>query len=412
MGIKQTFTSAILFIGLALNLATPQSVIAQDQNTASQSWSKIESKAQGQTVYWNAWGGSELINEYIAWVGKRVWEDNQITLKHVKVTDTADVVSRVLAEKTAGKNAEGSVDLVWINGENFASMKKNGLLFGPFSENLPNYHFVDIENKATTTTDFTIPVDGLEAPWGMAKFNFIYDSARVEQTPNSGAEFLTWAKKNPGRFTYPSPPDYLGSTFLKQVLVETVDDPKILRKEVSDETAFNQSTLALWNYLDQLHPVLWRGGRQFPASSSAQQQLLDDGEVDIHLSFNPGAASSLIKSGELAPSVRTFVFDKGTIGNTHFVAIPYNSSSKEAAMVIANFLMSPEAQARKQDPQYWGDDTVLSIAKLSPEDQKVFSKIELGVATLPPQDLGPTLLEPHPSWMERIEKEWLTRYGQ
>ncbi|WP_082130556.1 ABC transporter substrate-binding protein [Kiloniella spongiae] len=412
MGIKQTFTSAVLFTGLALNFATPQSVIAQDQTTANQDWSKIETKAQGQTVYWNAWGGSELINEYIAWVGKRVSEDNKITLKHVKVTDTADVVSRVLAEKTADKKTEGSVDLVWINGENFASMKKNGLLFGPFTENLPNYRFVDVENKATTTTDFTIPVDGLEAPWGMAKFNFIYDSARVDKTPNSTAELLTWTKNNSGRFTYPSPPDYLGSTFLKQVLVESVKDPKVLRQEVTEETEFKKTTSALWSYLDQLHPTLWRDGKQFPVSSSAQQQLLDDGEVDIHLSFNPGAASSLIKSGELAPSVRTFVFDKGTIGNTHFIAIPYNSSSKEAAMVVANFLMSPEAQARKQDPQYWGDDTVLSIAKLSPEDQKIFADIELGVATLSPQDLGPTLLEPHPNWMERIEKEWLRRYGQ
>ncbi|WP_113772043.1 ABC transporter substrate-binding protein [Kiloniella litopenaei] len=412
MGIKNTFTSAVLITGLVFSVTSPQEGVAQDQSLPTQDWAKIEAKAQGQTLYWNAWGGSELINEYIAWVGKRVWEDNKITLKHVKVTDTADVVSRVLAEKTAGKNTKGSVDLVWINGENFASMKKNGLLFGPFTENLPNYRFVDVENKATTTTDFTIPVDGLEAPWGMAKFNFIYDSARVDNTPNSSAELLIWAQNNSGRFTYPSPPDYLGSTFLKQVLVETVDDPEVLRNEVTNDAEFEKATSALWNYLDQLHPALWRDGKQFPASSSAQQQLLDDGEVDIHLSFNPGAASSLIKSGELAPSVRTFVFDKGTIGNTHFVAIPYNSSSKEAAMVVADFLMSPEAQARKQDPQYWGDDTVLSIAKLSPEDQKIFANIELGVATLSPQDLGPTLLEPHPSWMERIEKEWLTRYGQ
>ncbi len=412
MGIKQTFTSVALLTGLVFSLTATQSVLAQDNNLSNQDWSQIETKAQGQTVYWNAWGGSELINEYIAWVAKRVSEGNKITLKHVKVTDTADVVSRVLAEKTAGKNTEGSVDLVWINGENFASMKKNGLLFGPFTESLPNYRFVDVENKATTTTDFTIPVDGLEAPWGMAKFNFIYDSARVDETPNSAAELLTWAQNNTGRFTYPSPPDYLGSTFLKQVLVETVEDQRILRRKVTDDAEFEKATSALWSYLDRLHPALWRDGKQFPASSSAQQQLLDDGEVDIHLSFNPGAASSLIKSGELAPSVRTFVFDKGTIGNTHFVAIPYNSSSKEAAMVVADFLMSPEAQARKQDPQYWGDDTVLSIAKLSPEDQKIFAEIELGVATLSPQDLGPTLLEPHPSWMERIEKEWLTRYGQ
>ncbi|MEH6632515.1 MAG: ABC transporter substrate-binding protein [Halopseudomonas aestusnigri] len=379
---------------------------------ASGNWTDIKAQAEGQTLYWNAWGGSERINNYISWVGKELWNQHGITLKHVKVTDTADVVSRVLAEKTAGKDSNGSVDLVWINGENFASMKKNGLLFGPFTQNLPNYALVDVDNKATTTVDFMVPVGGLEAPWGMAKFNFMYDSARVKSTPNSISELLAWSEKYPSSFTYPSPPDFLGSTFLKQALLELAADPTILRTKVRKTAIFESITAPLWTYLDKLHPNLWRSGTQFPVSSAAQQQLLDDGEVNIQLSFNPGSASSLIKSGELSSSVRTFVFEKGTIGNTHFVAIPYNSSSKEAAMVAADFLMSPKAQARKQDPEYWGDDTVLAIDKLSAADQEIFASIELGVATLSPQELGPTLLEPHPSWMERIEKEWLKRYGQ
>ncbi|MFD2206960.1 ABC transporter substrate-binding protein [Kiloniella antarctica] len=396
-----------LAAGVFCSLLTQTSAAQIPEN-----WIDIKARAEGQTIYWNAWGGSEQINNYISWVGKELWDKHGITLKHVKVTDTADVVSRVLAEKTADKDSNGTVDLVWINGENFASMKKNGLLFGPFTDKLPNYVLVDTENKATTTMDFTTPVEGLEAPWGMAKFNFIYDSSRIKTTPNSIKEFQNWSEKYPGSFTYPSPPDYLGSTFLKQALLELATDPVILRSKVQDSTIFESTTAPLWAYLDKLHPNLWRSGSQFPVSSAAQQQLLDDGEVSIQLSFNPGAASSLIKSGELAPSVRTFVFEKGTIGNTHFIAIPYNSSNKEAAMVTADFLMSPIAQARKQDPEYWGDDTVLAINKLSADDQKVFSSIELGVATLAPQDLGPTLLEPHPSWMEQIEKEWLKRYGQ
>jgi ABC-type uncharacterized transport system YnjBCD substrate-binding protein len=42
----------------------------------------------------------------------------------VKLDDTANAVAKVLAEKAAGKNEGGSVDLIWINGENFASMKR------------------------------------------------------------------------------------------------------------------------------------------------------------------------------------------------------------------------------------------------------------------------------------------------
>ncbi|MBT4630526.1 MAG: ABC transporter substrate-binding protein, partial [Deltaproteobacteria bacterium] len=88
------------------------------------SWEDIIQKAKGQTIYWNAWGGSEEINAYISWVGSRVKEDHEVTLKHVKIASTADAVSRVLAEKAAGRSSNGSVDLIWINGENFAKMKE------------------------------------------------------------------------------------------------------------------------------------------------------------------------------------------------------------------------------------------------------------------------------------------------
>src|SRR3546814_13467739 len=77
--------------------------------------------------------------------------------------------------------------------------------------------------------------------------------------------------------------------------------------------------------------LLWRGGDAFPASGPAQRQLLDDGEVDIALSFYPSEASSAIASGLLPETARTFVLDGGTIGNTHFVAIPFNATAAEGA---------------------------------------------------------------------------------
>jgi putative thiamine transport system substrate-binding protein len=374
-------------------------------------WQAILAAAKGQTVFWNAWGGDARINAYIAWVGARVGKDHGVTLRHVKLADTADAVARVLAEKTAGKIAEGTVDLIWINGENFAAMKRNGLLFGPFTERLPNYRLVDFDGKPTTRIDFTVPVDGLEAPWGMAKINFIYDSARVMKTPGSVPALLDWAQAHPGRFTYPAPPDFVGSTFLKQVLIELTPDPDLLQREAPDGAGFDRATAPLWHYLDTLHPLLWRDGRSFPASGNAQIQLLDDGEVDIAISFYPSDAASLILNGRLPESARVFVFDGGTIGNTHFVAIPFNARSKEGAMVVANFLLSPEAQARKQDIEVWGDQTVLDMAKLSPADRAMFAPPADNPALLAPADLGPTLLEPHPSWMTRIEAEWQARYG-
>jgi putative thiamine transport system substrate-binding protein len=141
------------------------------------------------------------------------------------------------------------------------------------------------------------------------------------------------------------------------------------------------------------------------------RQLLADDEVDVAFAFNPSDASSAIENGELPDTVRSFVFDAGTLGNTHFVAIPFNANASAGAMVFANFLMSPEAQARKRDPKVWGDPTVLAIDKLDEADRARFAALDLGVATLPPEKLGKTLPEPDPSWVDRIEQEWARRYG-
>ncbi|HXV31454.1 MAG TPA: ABC transporter substrate-binding protein, partial [Sinorhizobium sp.] len=70
-----------------------------------------------------------------------------------------------------------------------------------------------------------------------------------------------------------------------------------------------------------------------------------------------------------------------------------------------------EAQLRKQDPKIWGDPTVLSLAKLPAADRSAFERLDLGLATLKPDELGPALDEPHPTWMTRIEAEWIRRYG-
>ncbi|NNG05653.1 MAG: ABC transporter substrate-binding protein [Inquilinus sp.] len=393
----------------AAALATA-ALVAVPAGAAEEDWQQVLDRARGQTVYFNAWGGSQQINDYIAWVADRVERLYGVELRHTKVSDTADVVSRILAEKTAGRAQGGSVDLVWINGENFAAMRRNALLGAPFAEDLPNFAFVDTAGKPTTLVDFTVPTSGLESPWGMAQLVFIHDTARLAKPPRDLAALLDHLAANPGRFTYPLPPDFLGTTFLKQALVGLVAEPDRLQHP-SDED-FAEVTAPLWAYLDRLHPLLWRGGEAFAPSGASLIQLLDDGEVDIAFTFNPGAASAAIENGELPDTARTFVLKGGTLGNTHFVAIPFNSGARDAAMVVANFLLSPEAQLRKEDPRIWGDPTVLAMDRLPADDRIAFAALPRGIATLPPEALGTPILEPHASWTDALEAEWQRRYGR
>ena len=401
--LNRRHTLALLGGGLAL--AGTNRALAAD-TAASATWDTIAKEARGQTVYFNAWAGAEPINAYIRWAGQQLQERFGVRVEHVKISDAADVVKRVRSEKAMGKT-EGTVDLVWINGENFLAMKREGLLFGPFATALPHYALVDGQGKPTTRLDFAEPVDGMEAPWGMAQLTFLFDSQRTPQPPQNLQELLAFAKAKPGRLTYPRPPDFHGSTLLKHCLLDLNPAREAFYKPVTPE-AFAQATAPLWGYLEALHPHLWRAGRQFAHNAAATRQMLADGELLWALTFNPNDAANEIAAGRLPGTVQSYQFASGTIGNTHFVAIPVNARAKAGAQVLANFLLSAEAQARKADIRIWGDPTVLAVGKLGAKEQALFSG-----KTAPGQvhNAAPALPEPHGSWVEPLEKEWLKRFG-
>lgn len=392
-----------LTTGVALAAVFGSKVWAED-------WQATLDAAKGQTVYWHAWGGDTKINDFIAYVGAEAEARYGVKIEQVKLASTADAVARVVAEKAAGQTAGGAVDLIWINGENFAAMKQAGLLFGPFAEALPNWRLVDKAGKPAVITDFTIATEGFESPWAMAQLVFEYDQATVPVPPVTLAGLQAWIIANPGRFTYPQPPDYLGVTFLKQVLYGVMQEPEALQQPL-DEAIYEAAVAPLWAFLDAVHPSLWRAGQAFPANEPALGQLLADAEIGISLSFNPGRASAEIAAGNLQATVRSFVLEGGTIGNASFVAIPFNAAHRAGAMVVADLLLDPAIQARAQDPAVLGFLTVLDQAALDPVAKARFDGLDLGVATLAPAALGRSLLEPHASWTARIAADWVGRYG-
>lgn len=392
---------ALALLGSTLALgASPRS------QAANSAWDAIEKEARGQTVYFNAWAGSDTINAYIRWTAQQLQERHGVRLEHVKISDAADVVKRVRSERQMGKT-EGTVDLVWINGENFLAMKTGGLLYGPFAERLPNYALVDVSGKPTTTLDFAEPVAGMEAPWGMAQLTFMVDSQITPKPPQNASELLAFARANPGRVSYPRPPDFHGTTFIKQLLLELNGNRDALYKPATPAT-LAQASEPLWRYLDSLHPHLWRSGKQFVNNAASMRQMLADGELRWALTFNPNDAANEIAAGRMQASITSYQFSAGTIGNTHFLAIPVNASAKAAAQVVANFLLSPQAQARKADISIWGDPTVLAVQRLPAREQTLFAgKAVAGQV----QHAAPAIPEPHGSWVEPLEKEWLGRYG-
>lgn len=377
----------------------------------AEDWPGLLTQARGQTIHWFAWGGDPKINAFIGWIGEQLRDLHGIRLIHVKAADTAAVLTQLLADKTAGRTKDGRTDLIWINGENFVAARNSGLLYGPFAQMLPNWPLVDTIGKPSTVIDFTVPTDGYESPWGLSQITFFHDAVRLASPPRTLPALLDWARTRPGRFTYPAPPDFIGVTFLKQALHDLMVNPALLTRAAVDAD-FEGVTAPLWGWLNTLHPLLWRRGQAFPPDYPSMSRLFEDQETDLAFAFNPAEASTAVAAGRLPATTRAYVLDGGTIQNSHFVAIPFNASAKAGALVAADFILSPEAQARKADPTLWGDPTVLALDRLEPGDRARFDSIPQGSALPPPGDLDRNIPEPHGSWHLALETAWRRRYAR
>ncbi|MGP4733833.1 MULTISPECIES: ABC transporter substrate-binding protein [unclassified Psychrobacter] len=403
-------------IGISASTASPTTA---NINKDLSPWQQIEAKGSNQDVYFYAWGGDPQINAYLQWVADQVDDKYNINLVHVKLSDTSEAVSRVLAEKSAHNDDQGSVDLIWINGANFATMSENSLLLKQWANKLPNFALTDPENNPTVNFDFGVPTNGMEAPWGQASLTFYYDSLSTSKPPTTLTELTTWTAQNPGRFSYPKPPDFLGMSFLKYVLVMLHEQQDAqMGKNISAQLnlpATEENTALvldpLWAFLDNFHPTLWRNGEQFVQTGAQMRRLVDDTELSLAFTFSAPEVPAAVQRYDLPQSIRSYAMSDGSLSNTHFVAIPYNASHPQAAQLVANFLMSPEAQAKKQTPSVWGDKSVLVQSTLSPAQQALFKTKQPHPSALPFDSVKRTVSEPHPSWVEAIQQGWQARYG-
>lgn len=405
-------------ISSSISASTASSITVTSTKEPSH-WQQIEAQGKNQDVYFYAWGGDPQINAYLQWAAKQVDDKYNINLVHVKLSDTSEAVSRVLAEKSANNNDKGSVDLIWINGANFATMSENSLLLKQWANKLPNFALTDPENNPAVNFDFGVPTNGMEAPWGQASLTFYYDSLSTNNPPTTLNELVNWTAQNPGRFSYPKPPDFLGMSFLKYALVmlhenqdaKTGENTKAQLNLPATEQNTDIVLAPLWKFLDDLHPTLWRKGEQFVQTGAQMRRLVDDTELSLAFTFSAPEVPAAVQRYDLPQSIRSYAMSDGSLSNTHFVAIPYNASHPQAAQLVANFLLSPEAQAKKQTPTIWGDKTVLVPSTLNPEQQALFKDNKPHPSALPFDSIKRTVSEPHPSWVDAIMQGWQARYG-
>lgn len=376
----------------------------QKLDLSSAEWDEIVEAASGTTVTFYGWGGDENRNNWLnTTVADYVKEHYDIALEVVGM-DINDILSKLSGEKQAGSET-GSIDMIWINGENFYSAKDNGLLYGPFTGQLPNMEaYIDLEDPETLN-DFCMPIEGYEAPYAKAQMVFFNDSAVTPEAPASAEELLEFCKKYPGKVTYPALPDFTGSAFVRNIIYELCGWEQFQDMEADYDTVKAAIEPAL-DYLRELNPYLWNEGKTFPESSTTVDAMFADGELVMDMSYGPFSVATGIAEGTYTDTTRTFVFDNGTIGNTNYMAIAFNSPNKAGAMVVINAILSAELQLTQYEQLR--ELPVVSADKLSAEEQAAFDAVDLGEGVLSQAELLEHRLPEMPAdLVPVIEEIWL-----
>lgn len=400
ISVLMVFMLSISFMGCSQkSTSTADSVLDKD-------WNTILKDAKGTTVNFYGWGGSETTNKWIDdYLIKDVKEQYDITLVRVPM-NIEDILNKLIGDKQAN-NKNGTIDVVWINGENFYTAKQADILFGPFAEKLPNFNKYINKDSEEVKNDFGYPTDGYEVPYGKAQFVMVCNKDKLSEAPSSAEELLNFAKANPGKVTYSAPPDFTGSAFVRNIIYETVGYDKIANAK-PDKESVREIIKPAMDYLKEIKPYLWNSGKTYPATIDQLDNMYADNQLLMSMTYNPNSIPGKVKSGEYPKGTESFIFNKGTIGNTHFVAIPSNSKNKEGAMAVINAIISAKAQSTKYDPEGWGDLPVLDNSKLSSEEKKQFEDIKLGEGVIAQETLLSHRIPEIPAQLVPIIEEiWL-----
>ncbi len=403
-------TAWVSGIGGALILAAGAATAQESDALLAMDWEQIVDTARGGEVNVFMWGGADNINAYMSdYIGGVLEKEYDITLKRVPLTDTAEAVNIVLGEVEAGA-AEGAVDMIWINGENFRTMKQGDLAWCGYVEKLPNAQLVNFDNPAIAN-DFGTPVDGCEVPWSRVQFAFAHDTARTEEPPRSIQELLDWVRANPGRFTYPAPPDFTGAAFVRHVFMHVAGGPEALIGPF-DRVKFDEVAAETWTLLNDLEPSLWREGRTYPTSITQLQQMFANQEVDLFFTYDPAEVGTAVVNGIFPETAMSYGLTDGTLANTNYMVIPVNSPNKAAAMVLQNLLLSGEAQLEKAQPEVWGAAPVIEQDRLSDELKAGFAALDRHPSVVSIDELGQSALpELQADWTSAIEDGWIANVG-
>lgn len=258
---------------------------------------------------------------------------------------------------------KGKFDMMIFEDSSFAKLKSNGLLYGPFSDKLPN------KESYQGNEDYEILyAEGLSADdslvlLGRKQLVCIYDEDTIDEYPATLDSLITTLDGVKGKFTYVDPKSQLGRDFINSVFFAYMDYEDVYSLN-PDKAKLKEMASEALEFFAKLQPYMEMYDGKLPTNQDQIDEMFYNGRVIMAMSYDITHASTLSKK-ELYPyGAKEFIFDTGTTGDSFYGAIPFNAENKAGAIVALNYMLNIEAQAYKYDPKKWGNLPSLYTPKI------------------------------------------------
>jgi putative spermidine/putrescine transport system substrate-binding protein len=199
----------------------------------------------------------------------------------------------------------------------------------------------DKVNPLAIDTDYAVPYRG-------SQVLLAYDTTKLEaaKAPKTWADLITWIKANPGQFIY-NRPDKGGSggNFVRRAILEANGkDPGKFTVSNWTQEASDAALNPAWDILKDISASLFDNGA-YTGGNTPSIQLLSQGAVTMIPAWSDQAIQA-INTGVLPETTGLVqLSDLALPGGFSRSVVLANGANKDAALKLADFLLSEEIQS-------------------------------------------------------------------
>lgn len=257
-------------------------------------------------------------------------------------------------------------------------------------ENLSNYSKIN-------PLAFEIDPLGTNLPYRGSQVLLAYDTTKLPaaDVPKTWPDLVAWIKANPGQFIYNRPnKGGSGGNFVRRAIyAANGDDPTMFSVDGYTDEKAKEMLDPAWAILNDLAPSMMDGGA-YTSGNTQSIQLLGQGAVTMIPAWSDQAIQAINQGALPETTGLVQLSDLGFPGNFARITVNTNGVNKDAALKLADFILTEEVQAAVLENL--GGFPAVSWDYMSPELHEKYKDVI--PASIPVFPGGP--------WEKKINEEW------